>query len=436
MEFTSFNFLTLFLPVTILVGILCRGIYRNVTLIVLSLAFYAWGNPYALCVLLGVTILNFFAARHRNGQTIAIILNILTLISYKYTPGLSFPLGLSFYTFQVISYQIDVRRGYYPAERNFISFLLYVSFFPKMITGPIARYKSFPTDFCTNSFNINNFTGGLERFLLGFGKKVLIADVAAIVANCVFDAPYETIPTLYCWLGAIAYTIQIFFDFSGYTDMAIGLGRMLGYSLPENFNYPYSSKSVQEFWRRWHISLSSWFKDYLYIPLGGNRKGKLREYANMFIVFLLCGAWHGATLPFVIWGAYHGLGITIEKAGFKQVLKKMPSTVCNIYTMLFVIIGWVLFRAPTVGQAFIMIKHMFSLNESYPYYTFTSFYHIFDISSLYILAGGFVLSYPVAGKVYSIMNNNLRLLFLLLVFIVSYIFSITAEISPSIYGQF
>ncbi len=320
MEFTSFNFLTIFLPIALLVGFLCRGIYRNVALIVLSLIFYAWGNPYALGVIICITLLNFFAARYRNGQILAIILNILTLVSYKYIPGLSFPLGLSFYTFQVISYQLDVRRGDYPEERNIWSFLLFVSFFPKMITGPIARYHSFPSDYSNHTFCINNYTEGLERFILGLGKKVLIADVAARVANCIFEAPYETIPTLYCWIGAFAYTIQIYFDFSGYTDMAIGISNIFGYKLPENFDYPYSSKSIQEFWRRWHISLSSWFRDYLYIPLGGNRKGKFREYLNMFVVFLLCGAWHGATLPFVIWGAYHGLGITIEKAGLKKIL--------------------------------------------------------------------------------------------------------------------
>lgn len=436
MEFTEFDFLTIFLPLTMIGAYFFRTNQRNLFILILSYLFYAWGNPYSLCVILALTLSNYLLAFKKPLSILAILINITTLICYKYIPGTGFPLGLSFYIFQLISYQIDVYRNTYPAERNLYVFSSYVAFFPKMITGPIARYNTFPADFAFYKFDINTYTAGIERFCIGLAKKVLIANVAAQIADCIFGAVPETVPTVYCWLGAFAYTIQIYFDFAGCTDMAIGLGMILGYSLPENFNYPYSAKSIQDFWRRWHISLSLWFRDYLYIPLGGNRKGKTREYINMFIVFLLCGAWHGATLTFVVWGAYHGMGITIEKMGLKKVLAKLPNIITNVYVLLFTIIGWVIFRSETIEQAITFFKHMFFGNALYPYYTFVPYYHIFSYSGIMILLLGYILSYPIAGRIYNSINSNARLFIVLLLFVISYFNAITTGISPSIYGKF
>ena len=325
MVFTSAVFLGVFLPLLIGVYFLANAKARPYVLLVFSLLFYAWGEPSAVFIMLALMVLNYFlalgmAAAGERKWLSAILLGVGVcadlgaLVAYKYigfivsnllpvfnhfgvkmeVPQVALPIGISFYVFQIISYMVDVRRGTVEAQRNPFKFMLYVSLFPQLIAGPIVRYATIAQDIENRTADFDNIVAGFRRFTIGLAKKVLIADVMAGAVDVIFAAKVETIPGFYCWLGAIMYTLQIYFDFSGYSDMAIGLGRVFNFRFLENFDHPYASCSVQEFWRRWHISLSSWFRDYLYIPLGGNRKGTVRTYVNLFVVFLLCGVWHGA----------------------------------------------------------------------------------------------------------------------------------------------
>lgn len=436
-------FLSVLLPLVLAARILIRDRFRNLMVLATGIAFYSWGEPKALPVLVGLSLFNWLVAcgmaRYACRRTLCglgVTVDIVVLASCKYLPGLSLPLGLSFYVFQLVSYLVDVCRGTVPAERNFTRFLTFVSFFPKMVVGPIARYASFAEDYMNTRFDLGEFTLGLRRFGVGLAKKVLIADVMADVANTVFNAPVATVPCAYCWLGAFAYAIQIYFDFSGYTDMAIGIGRCLGFRLPENFDYPYSARSIREFWRRWHMSLSTWFRDYLYIPLGGNRRGTFRAYLNMCIVFVLCGAWHGATWTFVLWGAYHGIGLVLERAGFQRLLDRLHPVFANLYVMLFVTIGWVVFRCESLGQAATFLKQMFLGNGTHPYWTFTPFYSAFDISGILAFGAGVLLSYPIADRMSAGLGRPGRYAFAAAVFLIACLFALTGGYSPSIYGQF
>jgi alginate O-acetyltransferase complex protein AlgI len=322
-------------------------------------------------------------------------------------------------------------------SQNFINFAAYICLFPQLVAGPIVRYSAISNSFSDRQLRLNNVFDGLSRFVMGFAKKVLIADTMSVIADTVFNSPVQTIPFYIAWLGAGAYMLQIYFDFSGYSDMAIGLGKIFNFKFPENFKYPYCSKSIQEFWRRWHISLSSFFRDYLYIPLGGNRKGKHRTYFNLFIVFLLCGLWHGASWTFVIWGAYHGLGLVLEKLGLGKLLKRLPAIISNLYVWLFVLIGWVIFRSPTISYALNYFKIMFGSNEKYPLESFYNAIDFISLSNAYILLLGIILSYPVMSKIrIKYRNSPLWLLLLFIIFVLAYAFGITADWTPFIYFRF
>lgn len=276
----------------------------------------------------------------------------------------SLPLGISFYTFSAISYIADVYKKETKAQKNIIDLGLYIAFFPKLLMGPIERYVDFQKILEEKNNSLENFANGFKRFIYGLSKKVLISNVVATIADFTFTSSTSVLSCSIAWLGAIAYTLQIYFDFSGYSDMAIGLAKMFGYKLDENFNYPYLSQSISEFWRRWHITLSNWFKHYIYFPLGGNRKGKNRTYFNLFIVFLVTGLWHGSSWNFIIWGLFNGLFVIIERIKLSEWLDKNKCKILNnIYTMLIIVIGWVLFRAPGIKVALKYLKVMFSFNN-------------------------------------------------------------------------
>ena len=466
MVFTSAVFLGVFLPLLLGVYFLANTKARPYVLLLFSLLFYAWGEPSAVVIMLALMVLNYFlalgmAAAGERRWLSALLLgmgvcaDLGALVAYKYigfivtnllpafnflginmqVPQVALPIGISFYVFQIISYIVDVRRGTVEVQRNPFKFMLYVSLFPQLIAGPIVRYATIAQDIENRTADFDNIVAGFRRFTIGLSKKVLIADVMAGAVDVIFAAKVETIPGFYCWLGAIMYTLQIYFDFSGYSDMAIGLGRVFNFRFLENFDHPYASCSVQEFWRRWHISLSSWFRDYLYIPLGGNRKGTVRTYLNLFIVFLLCGIWHGAAWNFVAWGVYHGVGLVVERAGFGKVVKRFPKVVGNLYLMLFVVIGWVLFRAPDLGYAGTYIGNMFGGGDA-AFRSFTPLIDFISLDKLVLMVVGIVASYPVFEPMTRRVPESARLVFGVLLFAVAFMLAMTSAYSPFIYFRF
>ncbi len=382
MVFSSTIFLFCFLPLALLLVYALPQRYKNGGLLFMSLLFYSWGEPKYILVMLASILINFYLGKKvskGNKKTylaIAIVANLAILIFFKYAVFFAdninlildqpviyvgdvyLPIGISFFTFQAMSYIIDVYRGETSPQNNLIDLALYISLFPQLIAGPIVRYHDINEQLKDREINIGKFSSGVERFLIGLVKKVLLANNFAFIADTVFGYDTPRLDTPLAWVGILAYTLQIYFDFSAYSDMAIGLGRMLGFNILENFNYPYISKSIREFWRRWHISLSSWFRDYLYIPLGGNRVTKGRVYFNLLIVFLLTGLWHGASWNFIIWGLFHGFFLVIERALPKW---KAPALLGHLYALLVVVVGWVFFRANTLPQAVDYLQTMFFL---------------------------------------------------------------------------
>lgn len=378
MVFSNIVFLGLFLPITFLAYYLLPQRLRNPLLALASIIFYAWGEPRFVILMLVSVAINFYSARlmDRSASRRAVLLatvaaNLLILAFFKYgnflvdnlnvllaPVGLSpielrpvpLPIGISFYTFHAISYLIDIYRRNAKPNRNIIEYSLYIMLFPQLIAGPIIRYKDIYTQLPKRSASIEDITAGCVRFAMGLAKKVLIANQLGMVADAGFDAPADHLGALVAWICLICYTLQIYFDFSGYSDMAIGLGRMFGFRFPENFNYPYSARSIQDFWRRWHISLSTWFRDYVYIPLGGNRKGEGRTLLNLWIVFLLTGFWHGASWSFVLWGAIHGFFLMLERFG-RRLDVRIPRAAGTLYAILVVMFAWVFFRSESLGQA-------------------------------------------------------------------------------------
>ena len=466
MVFTSPLFLGVFLPFLFAVYFLANERARTYVLLLSSLLFYAWGEPSAVVVMIALMVVNYglartisaAAARPRLARAIlgfGVAVDLGALVAYKYlgflaenllpvlklcgttleVPRIALPIGISFYVFQILSYLVDVYRRDVAAQRNPFKFMLYVSLFPQLIAGPIVRYSTIAEEIEDRVARFDNIVAGLRRFALGLGKKVLVADAMALVADTVFGQPVDAIPCAYAWLGAVAYTLQIYFDFSGYSDMAIGLGRVFNFRFLENFDHPYSSCSVQEFWRRWHISLSSWFRDYLYIPLGGNRRGKARTCLNMFTVFLLCGLWHGASWNFVVWGVYHGLGLVAERSGFGALVKRLPRPLANLYLMLFVIVGWVFFRAPDLDYAVGYLGDMFG-GATAAFTSFTPVLEFLAIDRLLLIPVGIVASYPVFEPLVRRLAEPVRLVGGLAFFLVTFVIAMTRAYSPFIYFRF
>lgn len=389
MVFSSLFFLCNFLPISLgLYYIIKNRTYRNSVLIIASVLFYAWGEPVWVILLIISTFFNYLMGLIAEGNagnwkgktavTLSVIENLGILVFFKYSGFLldniekifgvspqiaqySMPIGISFFTFQIISYVVDVYRGEVEAQKSPFKLLLYVSMFHQLIAGPILRYKDIAEAIDHRVENMKDFSYGISRFIMGLGKKVLIANTAGKVAEAFIGTDYARLPVLGAWFGILLFAIQIYFDFSGYSDMAIGLGRMFGFKYKENFNHPYISKSATEFWRRWHISLSTFFRDYLYIPLGGNRRYKVR---NLFVVWLLTGLWHGASWNFIIWGIYYFLLLFIEKLFLGKFLDKIPAIFSRIYLWTAVLVGWVFFYHTDMSKALQFLGIMFGANNA------------------------------------------------------------------------
>lgn len=385
MTFSSVTFLFMLLPVTFILYALIKNINaRNFILAAASIVFYAFGEPVAVMIMLISIVLNYLFGLGASGVkwdklsvVLAVFLNIGMLAVYKYSgffveifngitglsvpvPQIRLPIGISFFTFQGLSYVIDVYRDKKNVQKSLFSVLLYISFFPQLIAGPIVRYSDIADRLRDREFSVDRVARGICRFIFGLAKKVLIANQMGLLADKVFGCATAGLGTGAAWVGAITYSLQIFFDFSGYSDMAIGLGCVFGFDFRENFNYPFISSSIQEFWRRWHISLSTWFKEYVYIPLGGNRKGNARTTFNKLVVFFLTGLWHGANFTFIVWGMLHGLCQMLETYQIIPTKKKWFRPIGHIYTLLIVILGFVIFRADTLAQGIGIIGTMFS----------------------------------------------------------------------------
>lgn len=384
MVFCSLTFLCVFLPVLFLLYYCIPSVTgRNILLIVSSLLFYAYGEPVYILLMIGSILLNYLfgrllAAKSKRIKKIvlylAVICNLGILGVFKYAdmivnagntllhvktelPGLALPIGISFFTFQAMSYVIDVYRGKAKAQKNVLHMMLYIALFPQLIAGPIVKYHDIEQQFQNRETDAKAIADGFRRFICGLAKKVLISNTMAAAADNIFQTPIGSINFIGAWIGAIAYMLQIYYDFSGYSDMAIGMGYMFGFHFQENFQYPYISRSVKEFWRRWHISLSTWFKEYLYIPLGGNRKGTFRTCINKLIVFFCTGLWHGANWTFVVWGMFHGFFLLLEEL---LPVRRLPKAVAHLYSLVVVCVGFVIFRADSITQGVAMIGKMFT----------------------------------------------------------------------------
>ena len=470
MVFSSVLFLFLFLPLVLLANALAPKFIRNTLLFSASLIFYFWGETDLIWVILISILINylgglgvhFFNRGKKATLLIVVALNFTLLLYYKYfffvasnltgffniddttmksIKEIRLPIGISFFTFQGVSYVVDVYRKQAKAQINPINIGLYISLFPQLIAGPIVRYNSIMDQIQNRVTSLQQVYEGAIRFIKGFCKKVLLANTMAEVADGIFASSFLDLSTPQAWLGIICYSFQIFFDFSGYSDMAIGLGKMMGFDFEENFNFPYVAKSIKDFWRRWHISLSTWFRDYLYIPLGGSRLGNTRTYVNLLIVFLATGIWHGASWSFIFWGLFHGAFLVIEKLGFDKILNKQVKPLQHLYVLLIVVVGWVFFRVEVFSEALVYLKVMFGFGNSSP---FVWFDHMNNFNSLTFFAAIVLslnvkqylnkieLKYRFCGTViYQTLKSSLALLLLLLVF-----FFCISEIANSTYNPF
>lgn len=456
MLFSTIPFLYFFLPSVLFINnvLLRKNInYQNVFLLLSSLFFYAWGEPTFVFVMLLSIVLNWgfgiWVDKKRENKTwilfLMLLFNLSLIFVFKYlmfamnvinevfdthmrVPIINLPIGISFFTFQSISYVIDIYRHHGEVQRNPLNVGLYISFFPQLIAGPIVRYETIAAEINNRKVTWNDFTDGVERFIIGLGKKVLLANNFAVIADHIFSLLPEYLDLPLAWLGAISYTLQIFFDFSGYSDMAIGLGRMFGFHFLENFNYPYISRSVSEFWRRWHISLGSWFRDYVYIPLGGNRVAKPLVYRNLFVVWLLTGIWHGANWTFIIWGLMYFVLLAFEK--FTELEKRNFHILGHVYTLFFVVVGWVIFRSETLTDAWNYLHVMFtpSIPNSSPLF-------LFYISEYkWWLLCGLFFSIPIVNrsKLHPVINS----IWCIVIFFLCLVYITKGGYNPFIYFNF
>ncbi|EDZ51951.1 MBOAT family O-acyltransferase [Bacillus cereus] len=464
MVFSNLVFLCLFLPAVLLIYYAVRKELQNIVLLFFSLVFYAWGEPIYVFLMLFSILVNYWFgillgnSRFTNGQrklllTFAIVMNIAILVYFKYANFLvdninsilhtnivlekiPLPIGISFFTFHAMSYIIDIYKKKVDAQRNIFDLALYFTVFPQLVAGPIVRYNTISHQLHQRTVDADKFSEGVRRFIIGLGKKVLIANQLGVIADEIFSMNPSDMSVSLAWMGAIAYTLQIYFDFSGYSDMAIGLGKMFGFDFLENFNYPYISKSISEFWRRWHISLGSWFRDYVYIPLGGNRVTTWKVYRNLFIVWGLTGFWHGASWTFMIWGIYYGILIALEKAGIENLLQKLWSPLQHIYVMFLVIIGWVFFRADNFSYCFEFLKSMFGFNS--PLTDINSYFYIMNYWGIFLLA--IITAAPVFPWLQKMLSTKrfavLSPVYYLSILVIVLVFLTNATYNPFIYFRF
>ena len=456
MVFSSLTFLFFFLPLTLGIYYISPNRLKNSILLIFSLLFYGWGEPKYILIMLFSSIIDFIHAKviDNNRDNIkskiallsSIIVNLSLLFYFKYSGfflevmnnfigtnfeifSIALPIGISFYTFQTMSYSIDVYRGVAPVQSSLISFATYVSLFPQLVAGPIVRYQTIATELMDRTHTFDKFYEGVNLLLIGLGKKVILANNIGLIWNFVKLQEINQLSMFTAWLGIISFGLQIYFDFSGYSDMAIGLGKLFGFNFPKNFNYPYISKSITEFWRRWHISLGQWFRDYIYIPLGGNKKGKLKWIRNIFIVWFITGLWHGAGINFILWGIYFGIILMMEKLFLLELLNKLPNWIRCLYTLILVSIGWVLFELTNFASIVLYLKAMF-INSN-----------MVDKMFLYLLTPNIILitigifaSTPVLAKIMK--NEYLKFIIIFLSFFVAVAFLVDASFNPFLYFRF
>lgn len=473
MLFSSVTFLFAFLPAVLLVYYISPRKIKNFVLMLFSMVFYAWGEPKYIFImmisitigyLMGLLIQKYIDNENKKGAKRAMILAVSGilgfLVFFKYMDFLltniselinvditlsffkdenySMPIGISFYTFQILSYCVDVYWQKVKAQKNIITLATYISLFPQLIAGPIVRYETVAKELETRKETIDLFGDGVTRFILGLGKKVLIANVAGEIFDNLSVLSNAENTVILSWLCAIAFTIQIYFDFSGYSDMAIGLGKMFGFGFLENFNYPYISKSITEFWRRWHISLSTWFRDYIYIPLGGNRKGKLKTIRNMFIIWLLTGFWHGAEWNFLLWGLYYFVILMVERLWLGKTLEKIPAIIGHIYSLLIIIFGWVIFAYDDMSKLGNAIKNLFGFGL--PMYNELTAYYLMSFGVFLLIA--IIAATPLPSKIANVIvkkgvaSDIIVTVFLMTALTLSISFLVSDSFNPFLYFRF
>lgn len=474
MLFSSITFLFAFLPAVLLVYYISPRAIKNFVLMFFSLIFYAWGEPKYVFVMLASIIVGYVmglltdyymkkekikAARWM--VVLAVVINLGILFFFKYLGffteninklphvhikalELSLPLGISFYTFQILTYSVDVYRQTAKPQKNIINLATYITLFPQLIAGPIVRYETVAKQLEERKENVDDFGEGVRRFVTGLGKKVLIANMAGEIFDTLSKLPKDQNTVILSWICSIAFTLQIYFDFSGYSDMAIGLGRMFGFKFLENFNYPYISKSLTEFWRRWHISLSTWFRDYVYIPLGGNRKGKAKTYRNLFVVWFLTGFWHGASWNFIIWGLYYFVLLMIEKTWLLKKLEKAPKFLSHLYALFFINFGWVIFAYDKWEALKSAVKNMFGFGGLTVFNRYTA-YMLLSYGLFLIIAFVAATPYPrlLAGKFITKIEDKkssiagvVEGVFIICVMLLSTAFLASEAFNPFLYFRF
>ena len=458
MVFSSILFIFRFLPIAMGIYFLTPKKLKNLSLLILSLIFYSWGEPRYFLLMIASIFVDYFISiniekNNKNKKikilllAISIIFNVGILFFFKYinffieninsifnmslnNVKITLPLGISFYTFQTMSYTIDVFLGNVKAEKNIINFGAFVCLFPQLIAGPIVKYIDISKELKNRDINLDEIQEGIRLFILGLGSKVLIANNIGSLWNEVETMGFNNISTILAWMGIIAFSLQIYFDFNGYSLMAIGLGKILGFNFPNNFNYPYESRSITEFWRRWHITLGQWFKQYVYIPLGGNRLGRARTYFNLFIVWFLTGFWHGASYNFILWGLYFFILICIEKNGLLNLLNK-HKLISHIYTIFFILVGWVLFAVIDLNQIINFFKKMFIFNAGNEW-----IYYLRNYIITYTIA--IIFSTSFLKKIYNkfVKSNIVDTIILITIFLLSIAYLVDSSYNPFLYFRF
>lgn len=463
MLFTSISFLYYFLPIVLILYFITPKKYRNYILLIFSIIFYMYGEPKYVILMLVEILVAYFGTilidKYKSKEIflITIIIHIGLLCIFKYTDlfittinsifksninlfNIALPIGISFYTFQILSYVIDVYKGKVSVQKNILKLATYVSLFPQLIAGPIVRYETISKELDNREETIEKFSLGVRRFIIGLAKKVLIANMLGEL--CTKFSLVDERSVLFYWIFAVSYMLQIYFDFSAYSDMAIGLGKMFGFTFLENFNYPFISKSITEFWRRWHISLSSWFKDYVYIPLGGSKKGTLKLVRNIFIVWALTGIWHGAAYNFILWGLFIGLLLVIEKLWLGKYISKIPKFLRSVYVLFFIMISFIIFNAESLNDAIYNIKGLFGFNKE----VFINNYTIYYLKSyLIVLIISIVGSTPLLKNIVEKLRKNktinnlinvLEPIFLIILLLLVTAYLIDSSYNPFLYFRF
>ena len=471
MVFSSLTFLFIFLPLVLIVYFCSPKKIRNLILFISSLIFYAWGEPVYIVIMIFSTVFDYINGlliekyklnkQYKKAKIIlinSIVVNLGILCFFKYSNfliqninnlfdlnlgllNITLPIGISFYTFQTLSYSIDVYLGNVNAQKDIISFGTYVTFFPQLVAGPIVKYRDIEKQLKDRKENIDDFAYGIKRLIIGLFKKVMLANNIGMLWNQISSQTISNLPILNAWLGAFAFTFQIYFDFSGYSDMAIGLGRMFGFKFLENFDHPYESKNITEFWRKWHISLGTWFREYVYIPLGGSREGKIKLIRNLLIVWGLTGLWHGASWNFVLWGIYFGVILIIEKLILQKYIEKMPKILQHIYTMFIVIISWVIFAFEDILQVGLYLKSMFGLNNTSLYNN--EFLYLISTNKILLIIC-IIASTSIFKKIYSKLikkenktfYNFIDVILYIVLFLLSVSFLIGNTYNPFLYFRF